>query len=85
MTDNRVDLHPSMWDPALDAVIAAPEHHKVLFENERLRVLDVTLNQTTKNPSTIIGGRPFLYLIGFRVQYMILLQMVHRCLQTGMS
>src|SRR5215471_3495646 len=40
MTDNRADLVPSSWDPALDAVIAAPKHHKVLFENARLRVLE---------------------------------------------
>jgi len=41
--DNRADLPPSAWDPALDAVIAAPKQHKVLFENERLRVLEITL------------------------------------------
>jgi len=29
------------WPPALDAPIAAPANHKVLFENERVRVLDV--------------------------------------------
>ena len=40
---NRADLHPSTWDPALDAVIAAPKHHKVLFGNGQLRVLEVTL------------------------------------------
>ena len=31
---------PSTWDTALDAVTAAPKHHKVLFENEHLRVLE---------------------------------------------
>ena len=50
MTDNRADLHPSTWDPALDAVIAAPKHHKVLFESERLRVLDVTLEPNDEEP-----------------------------------
>jgi hypothetical protein len=85
MTDNRADLDPSSWDPALDAVIAAPKHHKVLFENERLRVLEVTLEQTTKNPSTIIGGRRFLSSTRFRDQCMISLRTVHSCLRTGMS
>jgi hypothetical protein len=42
MTD---DNHPSTWDPALDAVVAAPKHHKVLFENEHIRVLEVTLDR----------------------------------------
>lgn len=41
---------PSTWDPALDAVIAAPKHHKVLFENDRLRVLEVTLEPQDEEP-----------------------------------
>ncbi|MBL0105455.1 MAG: hypothetical protein IPP51_17735 [Bacteroidetes bacterium] len=28
------------WPKELDALIAAPEHHKLLFENEKVRVLD---------------------------------------------
>ena len=32
-----------MTDPAFDAVAAAPADHKVLFENDRIRVLDVIL------------------------------------------
>jgi hypothetical protein len=50
MTDNRADLDPSTWDPALDAVVAAPNHHKVIFENERLRVLEVTLEPNDEEP-----------------------------------
>ena len=34
---NIADLSdPSTWDPALDAVKAAPKHHKVIFENDYL-------------------------------------------------
>jgi len=40
----------SAWDPALDAVIAAPRNHKVLFENDRLRVLEVTLEPNEEEP-----------------------------------
>jgi hypothetical protein len=50
MIDDRADLHPSTWEPALDAVIADPKHHKVLFENERLRVLEVTLEPKDEEP-----------------------------------
>jgi hypothetical protein len=50
MADNRTDLDPSTWDPALDAVVAAPKHHKVVFENERLRVLEVTLESNDEEP-----------------------------------
>lgn len=28
------------WPDSLDAVVAAPKHHKLVFENERMRVLD---------------------------------------------
>lgn len=38
------------WDPSLDAVIAAPKHHKVLFENDAIRVLDVTLEPDEEEP-----------------------------------
>jgi len=41
---------PSTWDPALDAVVAAPANHKVLFENDRLRVLEVILEPDEEEP-----------------------------------
>jgi hypothetical protein len=48
--DDRADLDPAKWDPALDAVAAAPKHHKVLFENDNLRVLEVTLPHEDEEP-----------------------------------
>jgi hypothetical protein len=45
-----VESDPSTWDQALDAVVAAPKHHRVLFENERLRVLEVTLEPNDEEP-----------------------------------
>ena len=46
------DTHadPSSWDPSLDAVTAAPKHHKVVYENESLRVLEVTLEPDDEEP-----------------------------------
>lgn len=41
---------PASWDPALDAVAAAPRHHRVLFENEKLRVLEVILESGDEEP-----------------------------------
>ena len=35
--------NPKEWSPALDAIIAAPKNHKVLLENDKVRVLQVTL------------------------------------------
>ena len=42
--------NPATWDPALDAVLAAPKHHKVLFENENLRVLEVSRPPNDEEP-----------------------------------
>lgn len=41
---------PTTWDPALDAVAAAPDNHRVLFENDRLRVLEVILHPNDEEP-----------------------------------
>lgn len=48
---NDAVLDPSTWDPALDAVTAAPANHKVLFENDRLRVLEVMLEPNQEEPT----------------------------------
>jgi hypothetical protein len=37
------DLPAWPWPDSLDAVIAAPNHHKLLFENDRVRVLEVRI------------------------------------------
>src|SRR5437588_707147 len=31
------------WPDSLDAVIAAPNHHRLVFENDRVRVLDTLI------------------------------------------
>jgi hypothetical protein len=47
---DQASTDPSTWDPQLDAVIAAPRQHKVLFENDRLRVLEVILEADDEEP-----------------------------------
>lgn len=34
---------PSKWDPRLDAIQSAPANHQVIFENDDIRVLSVTV------------------------------------------
>ncbi len=34
---------PSTWNPALDGVEAAPENHQVLYEDDTIRVISVTI------------------------------------------
>jgi hypothetical protein len=52
MTTDIIDeTDPAQWDPKLDAVIAAPANHKVVFENDRLRVLEVILEPDEEEPT----------------------------------
>ena len=50
MSDRSANSDPASWDPAYDAVAAAPKHHRVIFENENLRVLEVTLEPNDEEP-----------------------------------
>ena len=39
----NLQTKPCEWPDALDAVTAAPNNHKVVIENDRVRVLEVTV------------------------------------------
>ena len=39
-----------LWGDELDAVVAAPNSHRVVFENEQVRVLEVTLAPGVHEP-----------------------------------
>ena len=41
---------PADWPAELDAVVAAPDNHKILLENDRVRMLEVTLLPDTVEP-----------------------------------
>lgn len=41
---------PASWSESLDAVVAAPNNHKIVFENERVRVLEVTVKPGEREP-----------------------------------
>lgn len=44
-----LDLYdPAGWDASLDAVTAAPENHKVLYEDDVVRVISVTVPPGTQ-------------------------------------
>ena len=45
MPEHSSNVDPSAWDSALDAVVAAPANHKVLFEDDNLRVLEVNFGR----------------------------------------
>jgi hypothetical protein len=50
MPDDHASSDPSTWDPALDAVVAAPANHRIVFENDHLRVLEATLEPGEEEP-----------------------------------
>lgn len=61
----RADSRAWPWPDALDALIAAPGYHQLLFENERVRVLEVRIGpgqtvpvHTHKWPSLVFVKRP---------------------------
>ena len=39
-----------MWPPELDALIAAPSNHRLLLENDRVRVLDTQIQPGGRTP-----------------------------------
>lgn len=40
----------SPWPPELDGVLAAPDHHKVLFENDEVRVIETIVRAGDTTP-----------------------------------
>ena len=53
-------MHP------LDAMTAAPDHHKVLLENDKVRVLDTRLGPGQQTPRNI--GQTDLRIIAIEVK-----------------
>jgi hypothetical protein len=41
---------PWSWPEAMDALLAAPASHRVLLENDRVRVLEVVIEPRTREP-----------------------------------
>lgn len=41
---------PATWDPELDALIAAPDNHQLLYEDDLVRVISVTIPPGTTEP-----------------------------------
>jgi len=51
------------WGSELDAVRAAPDNHKVLLENDRVRVLDVTVLPGQREPLHAHCNASVLYVM----------------------
>lgn len=58
-------LNPQDWPKQLDALIAAPQHHVLLFENEAVRVLDTSVPPGQTVPLHTHCWPSALYLLGW--------------------
>jgi quercetin dioxygenase-like cupin family protein len=52
------------WPNSLDAMVAAPEHHEVVLENERVRVLDSRIKPGETVPVHTHRWASVLYVLG---------------------
>jgi quercetin dioxygenase-like cupin family protein len=52
------------WPDSLDAMVAAPEHHEVLLENEQVRVLDSRIKPGETVPVHTHRWASVLYILG---------------------
>jgi len=51
MTPTSMDgTDPTTWDPKLDPLIAAPGNHRLLYEDDTIRVLSVSIQPGEKEP-----------------------------------
>lgn len=55
--------NPADWPKEKDAVIAAPKNHKILLENENVRVLEVTVLPGETEPVHSHRWRSVLYIL----------------------
>jgi hypothetical protein len=55
----------SLWPEALDALVAAPAHHTLLFENERVRVLDTCIAPGERTPVHTHRWPSALYILSW--------------------
>ena len=55
--------NPSSWPDSLDSVVAAPQNHKVVLENERVRVLEVTVRPGEREPLHMHRMPSVMYVI----------------------
>ena len=55
--------NPATWDDSLDAVAAAPKNHKVVLENDKVRVLEVTVQPGERKPVHAHKWSSVLYVV----------------------
>lgn len=60
-----INAYTEVWPAELDALVAAPQHHKLLFENEEVRVLDTFIKPGETTAVHIHQWPASLYIISW--------------------
>lgn len=63
MSGTNGDAAGWSWAPDLDGPTAAPDHHKVIFENERVRVLETTIRAGERMPLHTHQAQTVMYVL----------------------
>lgn len=58
-------MSDSSWPPELDALVAAPKHHRLLLENDRVRVLDTEIAPGDRTPLHTHRWPAVHYILGW--------------------
>ncbi|WIG61317.1 MAG: hypothetical protein OJF49_004065 [Ktedonobacterales bacterium] len=61
----KADATDTQWPPEFDALVAAPAHHTLLFENEQVRVLDTTIAPGDRTPIHTHRWPSALYILSW--------------------
>jgi hypothetical protein len=78
MLGSMTTEQPWAWPETMDALLAAPASHRVLLENDRVRVLEVVIEPRTREPghthqaaSVMIVDEParIRYYVGHAMQF----------------
>ena len=66
MTEKTVGNNaPDRWPESLDALTAAPEYHRVLLENDQVRVLDTRIGPGQRTPVHTHSWPGIYYVLGW--------------------
>lgn len=55
----------ALWPPELDAMVVATDHHSVLFENDKVRVLDTHIPRGERTPVHTHRWAGILYILSW--------------------
>ncbi len=58
MSRNEDSTAGWIWPDSLDALTAAPRHHTLMFENDRVRVLDTRIAPPPPEPPAVLWSAP---------------------------